>query len=250
MAWSTRQIADIAGTTIKTVRHYHKIGLLDEPERAANGYKQYRTQHLVRLLRIRRMSDLGVPLSQIKAMGDIDGAPDQAIRDLNAELTATIERLQRVRAELTDILRYRAPIDVPTGFGPVTDDLTDADRSLIMICSRMFTEEVTDDMRDMMSMRDATDREFNALPADADQATIEELAERMAPLIGDIRAKHPSSRDPGVFARGGAEFTESTMVQAVVELYNPAQIQVLQHVNHVLADDEGHGSEGPGNRSG
>ena len=50
MAWSTRQLAELAGTTVKTVRHYHEIGLLSEPERASNGYKQYRTEHLVRLL--------------------------------------------------------------------------------------------------------------------------------------------------------------------------------------------------------
>jgi hypothetical protein len=59
MAWSTRELAEPAGTTLKTVRHYHRIGLLEEPERAANGYKRYRVKHLVRLLRIRRPADLG-----------------------------------------------------------------------------------------------------------------------------------------------------------------------------------------------
>ncbi len=52
MAWSTRQLAALAGTTLRAVRHYHEVGLLDEPERASNGYKQYRTEHLLRLLRI------------------------------------------------------------------------------------------------------------------------------------------------------------------------------------------------------
>lgn len=40
MAWSTQQLADLAGTTVNTVRHYHRLGLLDEPERQGNGYKQ------------------------------------------------------------------------------------------------------------------------------------------------------------------------------------------------------------------
>ena len=41
MAWSTRELAGLAGTTVNTIRHYHRLGLLDEPERRYNGYKQY-----------------------------------------------------------------------------------------------------------------------------------------------------------------------------------------------------------------
>jgi DNA-binding transcriptional MerR regulator len=40
VAWSTRQVAELAGTTVKAVRHYHKVGLLNEPERGANGLSQ------------------------------------------------------------------------------------------------------------------------------------------------------------------------------------------------------------------
>ncbi len=38
MAWNTRQLAELAGTTLRTVRHYHGIGLLAEPERGADGH--------------------------------------------------------------------------------------------------------------------------------------------------------------------------------------------------------------------
>jgi DNA-binding transcriptional MerR regulator len=65
MAWSTRRLAQLAGTTVKTIRHYHSIGLLEEPERAGNGYKQYGTAHLVRLLQIARLRELGMPLADI-----------------------------------------------------------------------------------------------------------------------------------------------------------------------------------------
>ena len=50
MAWSTQQLADLAGSTVKAVRYYHRIGLLAEPERTSNGYKQYDTTHLVRAI--------------------------------------------------------------------------------------------------------------------------------------------------------------------------------------------------------
>lgn len=59
MSWSTRQLAELAGTTVKAVRHYHEVGLLEEPERASNRNKQYWTAYLVRLLQIRRLREAG-----------------------------------------------------------------------------------------------------------------------------------------------------------------------------------------------
>ncbi|MGY0020961.1 MerR family DNA-binding transcriptional regulator [Streptomyces sp. YJ-C3] len=40
MAWSTREIAELADVSLRAVRHYHEVGLLSEPERRSNGYKQ------------------------------------------------------------------------------------------------------------------------------------------------------------------------------------------------------------------
>lgn len=37
MAWSTRRLAELAGTSLRTVRHYHEVELLAEPERRADG---------------------------------------------------------------------------------------------------------------------------------------------------------------------------------------------------------------------
>src|ERR1044072_1219074 len=100
MAWSTRQLAELAGTSLRAVRHYHEVGLLEEPERRANGYKQYGVAHLVRLLRIKRLVALGFSLSRIATMGDSDDPPEQALRPLDAELATTVERLERARVEL------------------------------------------------------------------------------------------------------------------------------------------------------
>ena len=35
--WSTRELAELAGTTLKTVRITDRIGLLTEPDRGVNG---------------------------------------------------------------------------------------------------------------------------------------------------------------------------------------------------------------------
>ncbi len=109
MAWSTRELAELAGTTLRAVRHYHEVGLLPEPERRPNGYKSYAVVHLVRLLRITRLRELGFSVAQIAEMGDTQEHPAEALQSLDAELAATIKRLQRIRVELALILRRELP---------------------------------------------------------------------------------------------------------------------------------------------
>ncbi|GAB3274124.1 helix-turn-helix domain-containing protein [Kineosporia babensis] len=106
--WSTRELAEITGTTIKTVRHYHAIGLLAEPERSRNGYKHYRTHHLVRMLEIRRLAALGMPLAQISALADISRCPADVLHVLKQDLAQQIEQLQRARSSLTVLLKAGA----------------------------------------------------------------------------------------------------------------------------------------------
>ena len=100
------------------MRHYHEVGLLAEPERRSNGYKQYGVAHLVRLLRIKRLTDLGFSLTQIARLGDAEEHPAEALRALDAELAATIERLQRARVELGTILSQAVPPDLPAELAP------------------------------------------------------------------------------------------------------------------------------------
>ncbi|MFJ8795750.1 MerR family transcriptional regulator [Streptomyces sp. NPDC102462] len=227
MAWSTRQLADIAGTTVKAVRHYHRIGLLDEPERAPNGYKQYRPAHLVRLLQIKRMRSLGVSLAQIGARGRADEKPDEAIRVLDAELADTIERLQRIRAELADILKHRAPLDTPPPFGPVADELCERDHALVTVYSQVFNHDALNDLCQLISERDDHEDEFDSLPEDADDAGVDEVAGHLAVAMRDHQDRFPWMSDPAGAAPRGKQFAETVILPAVVELYNKAQLKAL-----------------------
>lgn len=105
MAWSTRELAECAETTVNTIRHYHRIGLLEEPERGGNGYKQYEVRHLVSLLRIRRLAALGIPLPKMRAARAGAGGTAETLRELDAELEDGIRRLQVARADIATILR-------------------------------------------------------------------------------------------------------------------------------------------------
>jgi DNA-binding transcriptional MerR regulator len=231
MAWSTRELAELAGTTLKTVRYYHRIGLLDEPERAANGYKRYRVKHLIRLLRIRRLVDLGVPPSDIPAMEESDENAEQTLRALDAELKASIERQQRMREELALILQRRSRVDLPPGFDGNVADLSDVERSLLMIYSRALDATAMTTLRELHSTpRPPIQAEFDALPADADEATRQRLAEDYAPIARRQFEEHPSLKDMAT----REALTKPIVLHGLVELYNPAQLDVLQRMNTLL----------------
>jgi DNA-binding transcriptional MerR regulator len=233
MAWSTRQLAELAGTTVKAVRYYHEIGLLDLPERAGNGYKQYQVPHLLRLLQIRRLIDLGLPLAQIAALGRADEEPAEAIRVLDAELAATIERLQRVRAELAVVLNHRAAVEVPEGFAAVAGTMSATDRAMMLIYSRVLDGRAMAEMRELVQRRDDGDDEFEVLPADADEATIEALAVRMAPGLARAQADFAAVREPGSFAPRGEAYARDAVVPAMVHLYNRAQLLTLHRAHQI-----------------
>jgi DNA-binding transcriptional MerR regulator len=245
MSWSTREVAELAGTSLRAVRHYHEVGLLPEPERRSNGYKQYGVAHLVRLLRIKRLVDLGFSLARIAEMGDDDHHPAAALRALDAELAATIERLKRARAELAVILRHHAPTDWPADLAPAagTAGLSEADRSLVLVMSRVLAPQRLEAYAEMLrtQVQDPTDGEFDALPADADEPTRQSLAERMAPHVRRVRAEHPEVVGPHTDAPRGARSVDEIAGAAMRELYNPAQVDVFRRVRALLAKEE----EGP-----
>lgn len=238
MAWSTRELAELAGTTVNTIRHYHRLGLLDEPERRYNGYKQYEVRHLVRLLRIRRLADLGVPLSQIGDVSASAGSTPDALRELDAELQVSIERLQKARADIAAILRDRAPADVPAGFEAVASRLSEADSSMIHIYTQLYDEEALADVQKMVKAdTDAVGADIDRLPADADEETRQRLVERLAPTLARNLTDYPWLSDPVSRLSKSEHVTQQTFLHAVVELYNPAQLDVLARAS-ILANEQ------------
>ncbi|WP_405401468.1 alpha/beta fold hydrolase [Streptomyces sp. NBC_01104] len=98
------QLAATAGVTVRTVRHYHQVGLLPEPERDASGYRRYSAQAAVDLIRIRTLADAGVPLARIDAL--LHAEPEEfasAIDDIDAGLQRKIDRLSENRRRIAEL---------------------------------------------------------------------------------------------------------------------------------------------------
>ena len=98
------QLASYAGVTIRAVRHYHQIGLLQEPERDASGYRTYDAAAVVRLIRIRTLAEAGVPLARVRDLLDAD--PETfvaATAEIDRQLRAQIRALQEHRRRIAQL---------------------------------------------------------------------------------------------------------------------------------------------------
>ena len=93
--WSIQQIAKIAGTTSRTLRHYGDIGLLPPSSIGHNGYRHYDRDSLVRLQRILLLRDLGLGLAQIAEVLDREASQEDALTGHLAWLKQEQDRLAR-----------------------------------------------------------------------------------------------------------------------------------------------------------
>jgi DNA-binding transcriptional MerR regulator len=70
MAYSVKELANLAGISIRTLHYYDEIGLLPPSNVKNNGYRQYDTRSVIRLQQILFYKELGLSLKKIKAMLD------------------------------------------------------------------------------------------------------------------------------------------------------------------------------------
>ncbi|MGW2542215.1 MerR family transcriptional regulator [Kitasatospora sp. NPDC001574] len=189
------QAAAFVGVTIKTVRHYHRLGLVAEPERDGSGYRRYGSADLLRLVQARTLAGAGVPLAEIGELLDAD--PERfaaALDDVHRRLTAQVEdliarrdTLHRLahgdRALLPD--RACAVLDrlAALGFGP---DYVATQREALVL-ARALAPEVFDTFLTRLERGlgdpefvELTKRGLEAASWHPDDPRIEELATSLA----------------------------------------------------------------------
>jgi DNA-binding transcriptional MerR regulator len=113
---SVGQFATMTHLSVKTLRHYHQVGLL-EPARvdAESGYRYYSLDQLPTAQLIRRLRDLKMPIADVRSVL-VARDPDQRnvligahMDRLETELSETRAAVNSLRA-LLDTARSRAPI--------------------------------------------------------------------------------------------------------------------------------------------
>lgn len=89
-----RELAGTTGVPIQTIRYYEKSGLLPEPPRQPNGYREYGPQHRQRLAFIRQCRELGMPLSDVHRLLDFATRPQADGGDINQLIETQITRVR------------------------------------------------------------------------------------------------------------------------------------------------------------
>lgn len=115
------ELADRTGTTTKTIRYYEDIGILPEPDRDINHYRDYTEDAVDRLEFIRDAQATGLTLTEIASILDLRSQGEttchHVIDLLERHMTALdrhIESLRQTReklASLTDRARELDPAD-------------------------------------------------------------------------------------------------------------------------------------------
>lgn len=97
MAYSIKQIADLAGVTTRTIRYYDQIGLLAPIQIGENGYRYYDRSSLLHLQQIMFYRELDVPLQDIQIiMRRMDFNPLEAMEKHRLALLNRRQRLDRL----------------------------------------------------------------------------------------------------------------------------------------------------------
>jgi len=100
--------------TVKTLRHYHRIGLLEPAEIDPHtGYRRYAVEQLPVAQVIRRFRALGMPLEEIQGVlsaSDLD-TRNQRITAHLSHLERELDRTQSAVASIRDLLTTLSPSD-------------------------------------------------------------------------------------------------------------------------------------------
>ena len=111
-----------------------------------------------------------------------------------------------------------------------------ADRSLVVVMSRVLGPHGMRVYADMIrdTAEDPAATELDNLPADADETARRDLAERLASYIKAVRDAHPELTSSRADAPRGKRFADRAIGLAMADLYNSAQLDVLQRAGEIV----------------
>ena len=120
MDWSIQDIARLAGTTSRTLRHYDDIGLVRPSRIGGNGYRYYDADALVKLQRVLLLRDLGLG---IPAIGEVLAGQRDDAAALRTHLEWLDSERQRLERQYASVERTIAELE--GGEKPMAENMFD-----------------------------------------------------------------------------------------------------------------------------
>ncbi|MFJ2745969.1 MerR family transcriptional regulator [Streptomyces sp. NPDC087440] len=249
------EVAALVGVTPRAVRHYHHVGLLPEPVRRPNGYREYGLRDAVVLARIRRLTELGLGLDEVRDVVRDDAGRElvEVLGELDADLARQEAQIRARRGRIGALLA-QAEAGELTAEGPVSEELgallkelpvfsggmAAKDREILTLLETVSPDAVRGEL--LGAMRDAfvstpgaaeRVREVYALldalvDAAADDPRVEEAATALAACIPD------GLWEPGAVPDAGEPF-----LQAFFAEFSPAQSEAVPRAMRIVEEREG-----------
>ena len=211
------QAARFAGVTVKTVRHYHRLGLVAEPGRDNSGYRRYDSAGLLRLVQVRTLAQAGVPLAEIGTMLDADADEfADAVARVSAQMEERIQTLVERRRMLEELaygdrmllpVRAREVLDRMATLGLPSDYVAAQREGLVLFRALMpghfdaFVGQLESRVADAWYV-ELTKRSWEAASWDPDDPRLDGLAAALADnLLTHIDRANPMGLDAGADSR-------------------------------------------------
>ncbi|GAB2929602.1 MerR family transcriptional regulator [Streptomyces heilongjiangensis] len=260
------ELAATVGVTTRAVRHYHHLGLLPEPERRANGYRDYTLRHAVVLARIRRLTELGLGLAEVRDVLADDAGRElvQVLGELDEDLarqeSALRERRARLRVLIEDARLGRLPAEGPVSpelaslfgrFGSVLPEspMAAKDREVFVLLETTASPEARAELlaglEAMVATPGAVERAHDAYAllddldgAGLDDPRVDEAARLLADLIPAELIPPDLDQDLGT---GGSDTRGdgggNGFLRAFFADFAPAQAEAVRRTFRILTED-------------
>ncbi|PTH88627.1 MerR family transcriptional regulator [Streptomyces sp. A244] len=245
------ELAAVVGVTTRAVRHYHHLGLLPEPERRANGYREYGLRHAVVLARIRRLTELGLGLAEVRDVLADDAGKDlvEVLTELDEDLARQEEALRERRARLRTLLDAEAGVPAE---GPVSPELaalfagtahlSDSpmaakDREIIAFLETAMPAEAREQM--VSSIGEALGSPEAVARAGEAYALLDALAgaEPGDPRVDEAARALADCIPPGLFPEAGEIDQGDSFLRAFYDDLPPAQAEAVRRALRILAEE-------------
>ncbi|MEU2537088.1 MerR family transcriptional regulator [Streptomyces iakyrus] len=245
------ELAAVVGVTTRAVRHYHHLGLLPEPERRANGYREYGLRHAVVLARIRRLTELGLGLAEVRDVLADDAEKDlvEVLTELDEDLARQEEALRERRARLRTLLGAEGGMPAE---GPVSPELaalfagtahlSDSpmaakDREIIAFLETAMPAEAREQM--VSSIGEALGSPGAVARAGDAYALLDALegADPGDPRVDEAARALADCIPPGLFPEAGEIDQGDSFLRAFYDDLPPAQAEAVRRALRILAEE-------------
>ena len=222
----SKELAQLSSVTVRTLRYYHQIGVLPEPPRNKNGYRQYEVVDLARVLRIKRLASLGLSLDQIRtivveeALGGTK-APEETARlldDIETEIETQIAILEERRRTISllkqEVVEGESVLEASASIRRHVSNMIKLGANektaiaelhqLLLVDGSKNGSTMLDDIlglyrlmeeRGVMARYISLINEAQALPCDVGEKECSELAKRVAELLSPVVTEYLENSD-------------------------------------------------------